>query len=167
MNEVVAWRTWWMIRDELMNSASSVQISCAVSKRRQNRRVITLPAVGWGTYLTQSSIRRLSVTKYGFSLPWSFSLRSATAARLFSRDPAQGSASLWHTMDPNLRHKEWAKPICGVVFLSLRVIYSFSIHVPVPLPPLLWVFFLVLSASFFSLQTFFNSFLFFITLPLT
>lgn len=31
-----------------------------------------------------------------------------------SRDPAQGSASSWHKMDPNLVHKDWVRPAGGV-----------------------------------------------------
>lgn len=33
-----------------------------------------------------------------------------------SRDPAQGSASLWPKMDPNLRHKDWVRAAGGITF---------------------------------------------------
>lgn len=125
---------------------------CSIRKEDQTG-VSSLLGGGWVwvelSHLFYSSIfyKGLSVTKYGFSLLWLFSLRSATAAQLFSKDLARGSGSPWHKMDPNLRHKEWVKPTWGIAFLSLGVICSLSIIVPVSLP-LLSPFFLILSASF-------------------
>lgn len=147
---------------ELINSASAVQMRCAVSEKKTKQACHH----SWGWVWVELShifyslilYKGLSVTKYGFSLLWLFSLRSATAAQLFSRDPARGSGSPWHKMDPNLRHKEWVKPTWGIAFLSLRVICSLSIIVPVSLPCLpifssscLHLFFFT---NFFSLPVF-------------
>lgn len=105
---------------KLMNSASRLQISCVAwkKKKRKNRRLITLVGVEEGTcFIPLSSTRSWMWWTVDSASPGRFLWEMPQQQNSYvSRDPAQGSASPWHKMDPNLRHKDWVKPAGGIAF---------------------------------------------------
>ena len=115
---MVTWRTWSVIQDQPVLHSESWWILPPVSEwaawhnkkeeeetgvsslfRKRREAPISLLFLPRGAECDELWTQRETLQQQNSSV---------------SRDPAQGSASPWHKMDPNLGHKDWVRPAGGV-----------------------------------------------------
>lgn len=138
MNEMVAWRTWPVIQDQPLLHLESWWIQPPVSKlaawhekkKKEEKQASHHSCGSGGRHLFYSSIlhEELNVMNCGFSLPRSFSVRNATAAEQLRLQRSSPGFSLTVTQDGPQFKTQRLGQTSRRYSLSLRMIYSFSIH---------------------------------------